>query len=216
MGGGFLYLTAPAEDFVPQRLTGRLACGVLVTYAGAEAPARELIRSLLSLGPAGELIAELPYAELQCLLDDPPGYRNYWSAETLDSLPDQALDLFCARAEQMITPSPSQQYLLPQGGAMAREPGDYPVPWRTAPWSVHPYGVWADPADDAYGRRWVHDVRSDVAPWSSGAVYLNFIGDEGPERTTAGLGRANHDRLAAVKRQFDPENVFHLNHNIRP
>jgi FAD/FMN-containing dehydrogenase len=53
-------------------------------------------------------------------------------------------------------------------------------------------------------------------PWATGAVYLNFIGDEGTERIVAGLGQDNYDRLAAIKADYDPENVFHLNHNITP
>lgn len=216
VGGGLLYLTGPAESFVPRHLVGKLALLVLVVYAGPEADARELAAPLLDLGPEGEMIAEMPYAELQCMLDDPPGYRNYWSAEYLDSLPDQAVNLFCARANDMIVPSASQHVLFPQGGAVAREPADYPVPWRHAPWIVHPFGLWEDPADDERGKQWAHDIRTDLKPWSSGAVYLNFIGDEGEDRIIAGFGRDNYARLAGVKKRYDPENLFHLNHNIKP
>lgn len=102
------------------------------------------------------------------------------------------------------------------GGAVARAPADYPLPWRRAPWVVHPFGLWADPADDERARRWAHDVRADLRQWSSGAVYLNFIGDEGEGRVIAGLGAHNLGRLARVKTEFDPENVFRLNHNIEP
>jgi FAD/FMN-containing dehydrogenase len=59
-------------------------------------------------------------------------------------------------------------------------------------------------------------VRAAVRPWSGGAVYLNFIGDEGPERLRAGLGEGNLLRLEKVKRRYDPDNVFRFNHNIRP
>lgn len=216
IGGGLIYLTGPEESFVPAQLVGKLALAVLVVYAGPEAGARELAAPLLALGHAGEMIAEMPYADFQCMLDDPPGYRNYWSAEYLDSLPDQAVERFCVRAGDMIVPSPSQHVLFPQGGAVARAPADYPVPWRHAPWVVHPFGLWEDPADDARGRQWAHDIRADLRPWSSGAVYLNFIGDEGEDRVVAGYGRDNHVRLARVKREYDPENLFRLNHNIKP
>lgn len=53
-------------------------------------------------------------------------------------------------------------------------------------------------------------------PWSSGAVYLNFIGNEGQDRVIAGLGAENYERLVAVKAEYDPDNVLHLNHNIKP
>jgi len=216
VGGAMLYLTGPPEDFVPAELVGRSAMGALFTYTGGEAQARPVIRPMLELGHAGAVLTELPYAELQCMLDDPPGFRNYWSAEYLDSFPDPAVDLFCARASDMVVPSPSQHAVFPMGGAVARGPADLPVPWRAAPWAVHPFGMWEDPADDARGRQWAHDVCADMKPWSIGAVYLNFIGDEGDERTAAGRGERNARRLAAVKAEYDPENVFHLNHNIAP
>jgi FAD/FMN-containing dehydrogenase len=216
VGGGALYVTGPDEDFVPQHLVGKLAFLVLVVYAGSEAEARKAIAPLLALGHEGEFIAEMPYAELQCMLDDPPGYRNYWSAEYLDSFPDEAVDRFCARSHDMVVPSPSQQVVFPQGGMIARGPSDYPIPWRHAPWCVHPFGLWEDPNDDKRGRQWVHDIRADLEQWASGVVYLNFIGDEGKDRIMAGFGRENYQRLAKVKAQYDPENIFHLNHNIKP
>lgn len=64
--------------------------------------------------------------------------------------------------------------------------------------------------------RWVQDVRAAVEPWSTGAVYLNFIGDEGADRVVAGVGEANARRLADLKRRYDPDNVFRFNHNIKP
>jgi FAD/FMN-containing dehydrogenase len=216
VGGGLLYLTGPAESFVTEHLVGKLALVVLIVYAGPEAEARELATPMLDLCPEGEMIKEMPYAELQCMLDDPPGYRNYWSAEYLDCLPDQAVDLFCARANDMIVPSASQHVLFPQGGAVARATADYPVPWRHAPWVIHPFGLWEDPADDERGKQWAHDIRTDLYPWSSGAVYLNFIGDEGEDRIIAGFGRDNYTKLAKVKKHYDPDNLFHLNHNIKP
>ncbi|RIK45090.1 MAG: FAD-binding protein [Chloroflexi bacterium] len=216
VGGGLLYVTGPAAEFVPQPLVGALTLLILVTYAGPQAEARKVAAPMLAFAHEGELIAEMPYADLQCLLDDPPGYRNYWSAEYLDTFPDAAVDLFCARAGDMIVPSPSQQVLFPQGGAVGRGPSHYPVPWRHAPWVVHPFGLWQNPADDVRGRQWAHKVRADLKPWSSGAVYLNFIGDEGVDRVVAGYGQENYRRLAQVKAQYDPDNVFHLNHNIQP
>jgi FAD/FMN-containing dehydrogenase len=81
---------------------------------------------------------------------------------------------------------------------------------------VHPFGLWTDPADDARARQWARDVRADLQPWATGDVYLNFIGDEGDDRLVAGFGHGNYDRLAEVKARYDPENVFHINHNILP
>jgi FAD/FMN-containing dehydrogenase len=216
VGGGALYVTGPTEDFVPKHLVGRLMFVILIVYAGVETEALKITAPLFALGHEGEFIGEMPYAELQCMLDDPPGYRNYWSAEYLDAFPDDAVDRFCDRANDMIVPSPSQQVLIPQGGMIARGLSDYPIPWRQAPWCVHPFGLWENPADDERGRQWVHDIRADFKPWASGAVYLNFIGDEGRDRVVAGFGLENYQKLAKVKAQYDPDNVFHLNHNIKP
>jgi len=214
--GGLVYVTGPPEEFVPPHLVGKLSTLVLIVYTGEEAEGRQAIDPMLELGHEGEVIAEMPYAELQCLLDDPPGYRNYWSATYLDTLPDEAVDLHCARAAEMIVPSPSQQALAPQGAAVARGRPDYPIPWRQAPWYVLTFGMWEDPADDERAKRWTSNVRADLHPWSRDAIYLNFIGDEGHDRVVAGLGPENYKRLGAIKAEYDPDNVFHLNHNIKP
>ncbi|WP_328402263.1 FAD-binding oxidoreductase [Streptomyces sp. NBC_00390] len=216
VGGGFIYLTGPPEEFVPEHLVGKAAACVLVTYTGTLPELREAVAPLLALGHDAELITELPYADLQCMIDDPPGLRNYWSAEYLARLPEEAMQVFCARAESMIVPSNSQHILFPMGGALERGDSAYPVPWRTASWVSHPFGIWDSPADDERGRKWVRDAREDVVPWSIGLVYLNFIGLEGPERIVAGFGAENYRRLEAVKAQYDPDNVFRLNHNIKP
>ena len=214
-GGGILWFTGPPEPFVPEHLHGKLAAALLITYAGPEDEARRLAAPLLELKPEGELIAALPYAELQCMIDDPPGYRNYWSAEYMTELPDAAIERFVARTADMIVPSASQQIIWPQGGALARA-SDIPVSFRSASWATHPFGMWEDPADDERARQWCRDCREDVREWATGEVYLNFIGDEGQDRVVAGYGEDNYARLAAVKSEYDPDNVFRLHHNVEP
>lgn len=216
VGGAAIFLTGPPEEFVPEELVDRLCFGTLVVVPGDEAGARRAAAPLLELRPAAEMTATMPYADFQCLLDDPPGFRNYWSAEYLDSFPDAAVDAFCAQGAAMPVPTPSQLALAPQGGAVTRGPAEYPVPWRAARWIVHPFGMWENPDDDQRGRDWTHAVRDAVRPWSGGSVYLNFIGEEGHGRVVAGFGEENYRRLARVKAEYDPGNVFHLNHNIKP
>ncbi|MFF7166007.1 FAD-binding protein [Streptomyces sp. NPDC008086] len=213
--GGALYLTGPPEEFVPPHLVGTVLCGALLTYAGPEQDMRKLAEPLLALPHESEIVGAMPYADVQCMLDDPPGMRNYWSAEYLTSAPDAYLEAFCARGESM-PPTGTIHVLFPLGGAIATGPREYPVPYRDAPWAVHPFGIWEDPADDERCIQWVRDVRADARPWSTGAVYLNFIGDEGAERVVAGVGAENTRRLAELKRRYDPDNVFRFNHNIRP
>jgi FAD/FMN-containing dehydrogenase len=217
LGGGVLYMTGPPEEFVPEKLQGALTMGLLATYAGGEAEMREVIAPLLELEPDGQLITPIPYAEFQCMLDDPPGYRNYWSVEYVHEFPDEAVDRFSARSSDMIVPSPSQHVLFPWGGAVARDANDWPTADRSALWCVHPLGLWEDPADDDRGRQWSRDLCADMKPWATGGVYLNFVGDEGEDRVVAGYGgEASYARLAAVKAEYDPDNLFHLNHNVRP
>ncbi|SDU58412.1 FAD-binding oxidoreductase [Jiangella alkaliphila] len=217
LGGGAIYLTGPeGEDFVPADLAGRLAVAAVLVHAGSERSLRDLAAPLFDAAPAGAMVAELPYDELQSALDDPPGHRNYWSAEHLVSLPDEAIDAFCAQAAGMVVPSASQHVLFAMGGAVARGPRGYPIPWRHAGWVVHPFGLWTDPADDDRGRQWARDVCAAVRPWSTGAVYLNFIGDEGQDRVVSGFGEDGYQRLAAVKARYDPTNLFRRNHNVRP
>jgi FAD/FMN-containing dehydrogenase len=215
-GGACIYLTGPPEEWVPEALVGQLLCAVLVTYAGTVAQARDVAAPLLALRPEAEVIDAVAYADLQCMLDDPPGMRNHWSAEYLDALPDEATAAFCAGAAAMPVPTGSQHVLFPMGGAVARGPADYPLPWRSAPWAVHPFGAWEREADDERAKRWVREVRAAVMPWASGRVNLNFIGREGQERVVAGLGERAYERLSRVKARYDPDNVFHLNHNVKP
>ncbi|MEU3747520.1 MULTISPECIES: FAD-binding oxidoreductase [Streptomyces] len=216
VGGGVIYFPAPPEPFVPEHLVGKLVCGTLFTYAGPVAEVRELAAPLLALKPVIEMVTDVPYADLQSMLDDPPGLRNYWSAEYLNELPDAAVDAYCARAELIPPPTACQHVLFPLGGAVAAGPSDHPIPWRTAPWGVHPFATWVDPADDDRAIQWVRDVRADATPWSTGAVYLNFIGSEGERRVVEGFGADNYRRLARVKASYDPDNVFRYNHNIAP
>ncbi|MEU4194508.1 FAD-binding oxidoreductase [Kribbella sp. NPDC026611] len=216
LGGGVIFVTAPAADFVPSGLWGRPVVVAVAVYAGEVAEAREAFGPLFALAPEGSFAAEMPYADIQAALVDPAGYRNYWSAEQLSALPDPAVLALCDRAREMITPSPSRQLVLPWGGAVRRKAGVWPQPHRSAAWVAHPAGAWSEPCDDMRGIRWVRDVCADLEPWATGDVFPNFIGNEGECRVIAGFGAENYDRLARVKCEYDPENVFHLNQNIEP
>jgi FAD/FMN-containing dehydrogenase len=84
-----------------------------------------------------------------------------------------------------------------------------------ASWVAHPLGLWEAAADDGQAREWARGTCRDLRPYSTGSVYLNFE-SESEDRVEQGFGRENYERLAAVKAEFDPDNVFHLHHNIRP
>jgi FAD/FMN-containing dehydrogenase len=157
-----------------------------------------------------------PYAEFQQVMDDQPGLRHYWSADYFDTLPDEVLDRFLASAET--APSPlAQQIFLPWGGAVSRVPDDAtPLANRSAAWVSHPFAVWDDADRDEENIAWVHDYRRDVAAYTNGGVYLNFIGAEGAERIRDAFGVERLARLVEVKTEYDPGNVFRSNQNIAP
>ncbi|MEV8374972.1 FAD-binding oxidoreductase [Kribbella sp. NPDC056861] len=216
LGGGVLFLTGPPEPFVPPHLQGKRLVVASAVHAGSEAETRDLFAPMFELAPEATMVAELPYAAIQSALDTPAGFRNYWSAEHLSAFPDDAISRYCARADEMPSPSTSQQLTIPWGGAVARSADEWPLPHRHAAWVVHPFGQWTDPRDDEQVKSWARGVCTDLAPWATGSVYLNLIGDEGPDRIRTAYGEGNYLRLAEVKGKYDPANVFHLNHNILP
>ena len=87
---------------------------------------------------------------------------------------------------------------------------------RDVPWISHPFAVWEHAADDAKNIEWAKAFRRDIAHYASGGVYLNFIGDEGHDRVRAAFGDEKYRRLAAIKGEWDPGNVFAGNQNIKP
>ena len=216
LGGGVAYLTAPPEPFVPEHLHGKRAVGSIGVFAGTEAELRDVFAPIYALEPQGGLTAEMPYAEIQCAIDDPPGFRNYWSASHLATLSDEALGLFCSQGEDMIVPSPSQHLLIPWGGGVAAQATDWPMTHRSATWVTHPFGLWDDQGDDERGKAWVRRSVAELKPYDIGSVYLNFVADAAEDQVRASYGEENYARLAAVKSEFDPDNVFNRHHAIKP
>lgn len=214
LGAALVFLTGPPEELIPPHLQGTTLAAVALLWRADIDTGRQVLEPLRALAPEVDLIDEMPYAEFQCMIDDPPGFRNYWTADYHDDFPDSALETFvaCGRGR----PSPlSQQLLLPWGGAVARA-GDTPMTHRDAAWITHPFAVWERPEADADNIAWARRFRTDIAEHTNGGVYLNFIGDEGEDRIRAAFGADNYTRLQAVKAEYDPENVFHGNQNIRP
>ena len=208
------YLTAPAEDFIPAEWQGRLVFAFAGMWNGTVAEGERALRPVLSAtAPIADLFGPIPYAELQHMIDDPPGHRNWWTAEYLEALPDEAVDAFVAYAEQMPL-GLSQALLAPWGGAVARGL-ESALSKRDAAFVVHPFCVWDSPEEDERTIAWGRAGRDVFAAWATGGLYLNFVGDEGEERIRAAFGE-HYERLAAVKTEVDPDNVFRGNQNIRP
>jgi FAD/FMN-containing dehydrogenase len=209
------FLTAPDEPDIPAQLRGRPAVAVLGMHAGSVGEGDAAIAPIRALGPAADFFGPTAYADFQRSVDDPPGYRNYWTAENVSDLPRDAIDRIVARAAQLPA-GPSQIFIVAWGGAVAAvDAGHSPLGGRDARFIVHPLLLWEDVADDerlcALGRA----IRDDMAPWTLGSTYPNFLGDEGDARMRAAFGDSAA-RLAAAKAHWDPYGVFRTHQDLRP
>jgi FAD/FMN-containing dehydrogenase len=212
-----VYVTGPPEDFVPPELKGELCAGMAVLWAG-ESPddGEPYAARFRELEPAVDLVGPMPYAEFQRMIDDPPGLRNYWTADYLDELSDDAIDIFASHSERMPVPSACQSIMFPWGGQVAaRGNGDTPMARRDVPWVSHPFALWDSPDGDERHLTWARAISADLKRYSNGGVYLNFIGNEGQDRVRAAFGDS-YERLARIKAEYDPDNFFRLNQNITP
>lgn len=216
-GPAIVYLTVPAEEELPAHLHGELVAAIALCYTGPIADGEQLIKPFRGLAPVADLVGPVPYADFQCSIDDPPGYRNWWTAEYLHGVTDEAIDVIHAHALRTPSPGPAQTFIVPWGGAVARVGEDEtPLTQRDATWVVHPFALWENPADDDAVIGWARAFRDGIQRFASGGVYLNFIGDEGADRIRAAFGDAKYARLAEVKSRYDPGNVFRGNQNIAP
>ena len=107
--------------------------------------------------------------------------------------------------------------ILSGGGAIARVPEDATaLGQRAAPFNVHFLSLWPDPADTDRNIAYTRAFSAAMKPFTTGHVYLNFIGDEGADRVEASFGAEKWARLRALKKTWDPTNLFRLNQNIPP
>ena len=219
VGTGVAFITAPPLDFVPEPVRGQPVVGVVICYAGDPVEGAEVLAPLLEYGPpAINLVQPMPYVAVQRLIDEanPKGMRNYWTADFLAELTDEAVDTLVSHATAPRSPL-SQVILVAGGGAIARVPDDATaLGQRNAPWNIHYLSMWPDPADDDVNIRHTRSMAQAMKPWSTGRLYLNYIGDEGPGRVEAAYGPEKYGRLQQIKRIWDPDNVFRHNQNIPP
>ena len=219
VGAALAFITAPPEDFVPEPVRGEPVCGVIVCYAGSVEDGEEALRPLREFGPPGiDLVSPMPYVAVQELINagNPKGMQNYWSADFLAELPDEAVDTLVEHATKPVSPL-TQILLIPGGGAIARVDEDATAfGQRNAPWNVHFLSLWPDPADTEVNIAYTRAIATAMKPWTTGRAYLNFIGDEGQERVESSFGPEKYARLQALKAKWDPTNLFRHNQNIPP
>ena len=210
---------APPEDFVPPELVGKPVLLIAVAWLGDPADAEDAVRPLRDLTAGGvDLVQPMPYTAFQALLDpnNPPGMLNYHRGMHLRSLPDDVIDRYLENGREIGSPL-TGGLIFHHGGAISRVgEDDTAVSDRNAPYMAHPIACWDDPADTDREIAWVHDFTNAVGPARTGGVYLNFEPDTSEENVRAGFSGGKYERLAALKEQWDPENIFSGNHNITP
>jgi FAD/FMN-containing dehydrogenase len=204
--------------YAPGSADLRLAAFV-VCHAG---PAEQAQKDLAPLRDFGEPIlvevGPMPYPVMNTLLDDgfPRGALNYWKSSFVGRLDDELIDLAIERFET--TPSPLNAILLEHfHGAVTRVgASDTAVPHREVGYNLLLPSVWLDPADTDANIAWTRATFDLFGPYFVDRRWLNYFSDDdGADAVRSAYGQ-NYDRLLEVKRRYDPENVFHLNHNIDP
>jgi FAD/FMN-containing dehydrogenase len=212
------FLTAPPLPFVPQDLVGKPVVAAVVCGIARDAESRAAIAELQGFGPpAVDVIGEMPYLALQTMFDPsaPAGLRNYWKSSYLDELSDGAIEVFVAAAGKTRSPF-SAIHVHQMGGVVARVPAEATAfANRSAAFVTNIIATWESPEHDGENMAWAREHFARLEPHARGA-YVNFLGEEGDARTRAAYGEATYRRLAALKRRYDPENLFRLNQNIVP
>lgn len=213
------FVSVPPLPFLPASLHFAPALALALCDLGDAAEAEVRARPLRSLAtPLADLVRRQPYLEQQRMFDAgaPPGLRQYGLGVNLTELSAATIDQLCECAARRPTPL-CQIHLHQMGGAVARvDEGATAYAGRDAGWVVHMIATWTDPADDERAREWARETRSGLSPLAAERTYLNFLGESGADAVRRALGEAKHDRLRAIKRRYDPVNLFRLNANIPP
>jgi len=193
--------------------------GNCVRAGGLVEEGERVVSPLRQFGePLVDLIRPTPYVSHQAFFDAtaPHGLRYYWKSEYVPSLSDALIDMLAERAWSVPTPE-SYAIIFHLGGAVARhDPQSSAFEDRRAAHAVNIDAVWSEPAREPACIAWTRELWEAVRPYSTGRVYVNFLGEEGQDRVRAAYGETKYERLRVLKRRYDPTNFFRLNQNIQP
>lgn len=210
---------APPAPFLPASVHGTKVIGIGVFHSGAVKDARRALEPLRTfLEPIADTIAPRPYTEWQQVLDASwtRGFDNYWKAEYLAGLSDDAIDVVTASFHELSSPLSDIKIVALGGGAIADvAPQDSAYTHRQAPFILNINTRWDD-GDAERHIEWTRALWTAMRPFSSGGVYVNFLGQEGADRVLEAYGPEKFERLVALKRRYDPSNFFRINQNIPP
>jgi FAD/FMN-containing dehydrogenase len=209
---------APPLPFLPADVHGKNVVLLLACYAGpAEEGARQTAVITRFGTPHAALLALQPYEAFQKTVDPllGPGMRNYWKTNEFVDLDDDVLDALRERA--FGTPSHHAEVIIASlGGAMGRVPVEATAyAGRDASYVMNVHGRWEEPSLDEAVRTWARGIFEATAPHATGGGYVNFMSMDDGARVKAAYG-VNYERLRELKRRYDPDNLFRMNHNIPP
>jgi hypothetical protein len=220
LGAGVAFVSAPPEPFVPEEMHFKPVVGVLICWTGSKeegekvlAPIREAVQPLM------DMVGEMPYTALQTMLDGgaPYGTRAYVKAEFLSELSDDAIATLVEQGASR--PGPMVQLLLePLGGAIANVgEEETALGRRDVKWCYHALSMWMDPSQETADAHigWAKGLKEAIKPHTRDGVYLNFTSEDDDDRVRSTYG-PKYDRLQELKAKYDPQNLFHLNANIKP
>jgi FAD/FMN-containing dehydrogenase len=199
--------------------SGLKIAAMVVFHTGEEEQAEQDLAPFRSFGsPLMVEVGRMPYSVMNTLMDEayPTGSLNYWLSSFTRGLPDELLDTMVDRFASV--PSPMSAILLEHFHGAVTRVGvtDTAVPHRSEGWNLLIPSVWMDPADTAKNIAWTRETHATLAPHLDEARWLNYLGDDQGLDALRGAYGPNYERLLAAKRRYDPENVFHHNHNIDP
>lgn len=202
-----------ATDASGERFFSVSAC-----YVGAAEAGHAALQPLLDGGLAIDAsVATVPYLQMQSAADSvfPRGRRYFWKAQFLARIDAGAADAILAA--YAAAPAASSLLVFQHvGGAIACVPKTATAYVnRDAAFDCFPIAIWDDPADDARQAEWVRATWQAIRPHGTGGVYANNLGEEGGARVREAYGE-NFARLVAIKREYDPDNLFRRNQNIDP
>jgi FAD/FMN-containing dehydrogenase len=211
-------ITAPPEPFVPPQLVGQKVVAIVGCWCGDLELGAAALEPLRRLGPAVDVFGPMPYTALQGMLDGgaPQGLRNYFRGGYITGLDDTVIGVALEHGAGMPSPM-SAIHFHQMGGAVGRvAPGATAFSGRGAGYTYNIVSTWTEPGEDAQHKAANRAFAAALAPLSSAGTYVNFLSDSGNGRSQAAYGDELYDRLARLKREYDPANLFNRNQNVRP
>ena len=188
-------------------------------YTGSNGHPEELSALRSAPGLVEDAVRRHTFADQQRLFDSPYGEsRHYWKGHFVREFPDELVDELLSRLQALGRPPGGVLIESLHGAPKDTDGSSGVVGFRRAAFNVSVMATWQDPADDEESIAWSRDTAAAIEPWSfSGGGYVNYMqADEPVERVRAAFGDEAFERLRALKRRYDPENVLHRNQNIPP